>query len=150
MLKIFLLLFLLLCGCHRAPFEEGEVLGADDFVMDSYALMEEDQPTPGKEHVMVAGAVKKEGIISVKQRYLPLRDVLVQAGGLAASGDRSKIYIFRGTQETPRIYAVRWEHLVRLPATSLLTLPGDIVFVSTKPIYQWGKRALDLFTKQDE
>ncbi len=138
-MKKAIFLLLLLCGCHRAPYENGEILGADDFVMDSYVVREEPatEGEQGESFVTVAGAVMKKGIISVEGRYHPLREVLVQAGGLTSFASQNKIYIFRECGGRPRVYEVKWEHLVKLPQMSLLTIPGDIIFVGTKPLYRW-------------
>ena len=135
-MKRLILVFLFLFGCHHASYEKGEVLGADDFVMDSYAL-KESASVETEGFVSVAGAVMKRGVVPVLGKHRPLRDVLLQAGGVKTLADRNKIFIFRGGQDRPRVYALTWEHLVRLPKTSLLTTPGDIVFIGTKPLFEW-------------
>ena len=135
-MKRLIFVFLLLCGCHRASYEKGEVLGADDFVMDSYAL-KEGASAEQAGFVSVAGAVMKRGVIPLQGNHSPLKDVLVQAGGIKTLADHNKIFIFRGGKDHPRVYALTWEHLVRLPKTSLLITPGDIVFIGTKPLFQW-------------
>ncbi len=135
-MKRIALILLLLCGCHRASYERGEGLGADEFVMDSYALREE-VPAESAGFVSVAGAVMKRGVVPVLGKHRPLRDVLLDAGGIKTLADRNKIYVFRGGQDRPRVYALTWEHLVRLPKTSLLTTSGDIVFIGTKPLFEW-------------
>lgn len=129
-MKKALFLLLLLSACRHAPFQEGNVLGADDLVIDSYALIEEPPSALGS--IMVNGAVNKQGALALNEPFLPLRDVLLQAGGLSSAADKSHIYLIRNT----RIYKVRFEHLVHLSPKSLLVLPGDIVYVSTKPLYR--------------
>ena len=138
-MKLFLAVIWLLlsCGCHTSGYETEGVLGVDEFILDSYTLQEESFPKGTRAYVMVEGEVFREGSIEMEGRYLALREVLARAGGVRNAGDRSGIYIFRGSCSQPRIYRVSWEHLLMLPDSSLLTAPGDIVFVEKKPLYQW-------------
>ena len=55
------------------------------------------------------------------------------------TGDRSYIQVIRGAIMNPKIYSLNWEHIVRLRSDSLLLIPGDIVFVSARPISQWNR-----------
>lgn len=89
--------------------------------------------------LMVMGEVGCERILCVPHGFISLREALAAAGGIPYTGDKSYIQIIRGSIATPKIYTVSWEHVIHLPNDSLLLMPGDIVYVASKPITEWNR-----------
>jgi polysaccharide export outer membrane protein len=89
--------------------------------------------------LMVMGEVGAERIINLPSGSMSLRHALAQSGGIPYTGDKSYIQIIRGNISTPKIYTLAWEHVIHLPNESLLLMPGDIVYVATKPITEWNR-----------
>lgn len=89
--------------------------------------------------MMVLGEVGAERVVPLTNGYLPLRQALMSCGGIPYSGDRTYIQVIRGSLVKPKIYSVTWEQLVQLPGDSMLVMPGDIVYVSAKPIVEWNR-----------
>lgn len=94
---------------------------------------------PSAASMMVMGEVGVEGVIPLQHGFMGLRDVLARAGGIPYTGDRSYIQIIRGNITHPKIYTLSWEHVIHLPNESLLVMPGDIVYVASKPITEWNR-----------
>lgn len=88
---------------------------------------------------MVMGEVVRQGPVSLPYGYLSLREALVSVGGIPFTGDKRHIQVIRGNLQCPKIYELSWEHIVHLPNDSLLVMPGDTIYVSTKPITQWNR-----------
>lgn len=93
----------------------------------------------GAASALVLGEVGMERAVPLLSGYMPLRQVLAEAKGIPYTGDRTYIQVIRGSLAKPRIYAVTWEQLVQLPGESMLVMPGDIVYVSAKPIAEWNR-----------
>lgn len=94
---------------------------------------------PSAATMMVMGEVGTQGVIPLPQGSMGLRNVLARAGGIPYTGDRSYIQIIRGSIANPKIYTLSWEHVIHLPNESLLVMPGDIVYVASKPITEWNR-----------
>jgi len=89
--------------------------------------------------IMVLGEVGKEKVIDLPNGFMTLQQAIAEAGGILPSGDRSYIQVIRGNVLYPRIYTMSWRHIVRLPSTSLLVMPGDIIYVAATPIAEWNR-----------
>lgn len=89
--------------------------------------------------LMVMGEVRSECVIDLPTGSLSLREALAKAGGIPFTGDKSYIQIIRGNISSPKIYLLSWEHVIHLPNASLLLMPGDIVYVASKPITEWNR-----------
>ncbi len=89
--------------------------------------------------LMVMGEVGHEMVLNLPHGSISLREALAAAGGVPYTGDKSFIQIIRGNILSPKIYVVSWEHVIHLPNDSLLLMPGDIVYVATKPITEWNR-----------
>lgn len=87
--------------------------------------------------VMVLGKVARESIIDISNGSISLKQALVHAGGILASGDKAYIQIFRGNILQPKAYTVHIKHVMHLSEYSMLLLPGDIVYVAAKPFTEW-------------
>ena len=90
-------------------------------------------------NVMVLGEVNQQKVIHIPDGFLPLRQALAEAGGIPITGDKRYIQVIRGSVVHPKIYTLHWEHVVRLPTSSLLLIPGDIVYVAATPIAEWDR-----------
>jgi polysaccharide export outer membrane protein len=94
---------------------------------------------PIEARAMVMGEVLRPMPVPLPSGYISLREALVTAGGIPVTrGDRDCIQVIRGGLVNPKIYVLSWEHIVHLPNDSLLLMPGDIVYVGTRPIAQWN------------
>jgi polysaccharide export outer membrane protein len=89
--------------------------------------------------MMVMGEVNCARSIALPCGYLSLRQALAEAGGIPYTGDKSYIQVIRGNIANPKIYTLNWEHVMHLPNDSLLVMPGDIVYVASKPITEWNR-----------
>lgn len=93
----------------------------------------------GAASLMVMGEVTHERVVSLPNGYMSLRHALAEANGIPYTGDKSYIQVIRGSIAKPKIYTLNWEHVIHLPNESLLLMPGDIVYVATKPITEWNR-----------
>ncbi len=89
--------------------------------------------------VTIMGEVPAPRAVNVPYGYIPLKEAIVQAGGIPFTGDRRNIQIIRGNIPCPKIYCLAWEQIIHLPNDSLLLMPGDTVFILEKPITQWNR-----------
>ena len=101
--------------------------------------------SPSDATVMVMGEVGEPRPVNVPYGSLSLREALVSAGGIPYTGDRNKIQVIRGNLLCPKIYVLSWKHIIHLSNDSLLLMPGDTVYVSTKPITEWNQFISQLF-----
>lgn len=95
--------------------------------------------------LMVMGEVRKELVIDVPSGSLPLRTALAMAGGIPYTGDKGVIQVIRGNILRPKIYTLNWKHVIRLPTSSMLLMPGDIVYVAATPITEWNRFVTQIF-----
>lgn len=94
---------------------------------------------PGAATLMVMGEVGNERVISLTSGYMSLREALAECRGIMYTGDKSYIQVIRGSIVNPKIYILNWEHVIHMPNDSLLLMPGDIVYVASKPITEWNR-----------
>jgi polysaccharide biosynthesis/export protein len=94
---------------------------------------------PSSASVMIMGEVGCERILNVPHGFIALREALAAAGGIPFTGDKSYIQVIRGSIVKPKIYTLNWQHVIHLPNDSLLLMPGDVVFVASKPITEWNR-----------
>lgn len=94
---------------------------------------------PAASTIMVLGEVGKEKVVEAPDGFMTLRKALAEAGGILPTGDRSYVQVIRGNILYPKIYTLRWEHVVRLPNDSMLLIPGDIVYVAATPLSEWNR-----------
>lgn len=94
---------------------------------------------PEEATVMLMGEIGRPQALSVPNGYISLREAIVKAGGIPYTGDKNYIQVIRGSITNPKIYRLRWNHIVHLPNQSLLLIPGDVVYISPKPITEWNR-----------
>jgi protein involved in polysaccharide export with SLBB domain len=124
-----LILFFLLTACSSRYTGE---YGADEFVIDSYAVKEETNFS--KDPVTILGEVGKPCAISGP---VSLRQALGLAGGILINGDSARIQVIRASLPVPKVYLLNWEHIIALPNDSLLLIPGDSVYIPVAPLGKW-------------
>lgn len=95
--------------------------------------------------LMVMGEVRQEQVIEVPNGSMPLRTALAKAGGIPYTGDKGVIQVIRGNILKPKIYSLNWKHVMRLPTSSMLLIPGDIVYVAATPITEWNRFIIQIF-----
>ena len=100
---------------------------------------------PSASTLMVMGEVRQERVIEVPNGSVPLRSVLAMAGGIPYTGDKGVIQVIRGNILRPKIYTLNWKHVMRLPTSSMLLMPGDIVYVAATPITEWNRFIQQIF-----
>lgn len=130
------------------------VRGGELLSVDFYKLLKEGDMTqnivmrggdkiyiaePSAASLMVMGEVARERVVHLPHGFMSLRHALAEAGGIPYTGDRSYIQVIRGNICQPKIYTLSWEHVIHLPNDSLLLMPGDIVYVASKPITEWNR-----------
>lgn len=94
---------------------------------------------PSSATLMVMGEVNSPRVLNVPTGFLSLREALAAANGIPYTGDKSYIQVIRGNLMVPKIYTLSWEHVIHLPNDSLLLMPGDVVYVASKPITEWNR-----------
>lgn len=99
--------------------------------------------------VMVMGEVMEPCAIGLPYGSISLREALVTAGGIPFTGDRNCIQVIRGNLTCPKVYILSWKHITHLPNDSLLLMPGDVVYVSEKPITSWNRFISQLFPSME-
>lgn len=95
--------------------------------------------------IMVMGEVRKEGVFPLSSGSMSLRQALALAGGIPYTGNKGVIQVIRGNILCPKIYTLNWKHVIRLPTTSMLLMPGDIVYVAATPIAEWNRFVQQIF-----
>lgn len=95
--------------------------------------------------IIVMGEVRKEGVFDLPSGSMPLRQALALAGGIPYTGDKGVIQVIRGNILRPKIYTLNWKHVIRLPTSSMLLMPGDIVYVAATPITEWNRFIQQIF-----
>ncbi len=100
---------------------------------------------PSSSSIMVMGEVGKEGVFDLPSGSMPLRNALALAGGIPYTGDKRVIQVIRGNILRPKIYTLNWKHVMRLPTSSMLLMPGDIVYVAATPITEWNRFIAQIF-----
>ena len=91
---------------------------------------------PTESTIMVVGKVKKEKVINFGDGVMPLKQAITEAGGIAFIGNNPYIQVIRGGCICPKIYILNWEHVITLPNNSLLVMDGDMIYVTSTPIYK--------------
>ncbi len=89
--------------------------------------------------IMVTGEVPVSQNIPAPYGFISLREALVLAGGIPFTGDKANIQVIRGGIARPKIYCLAWCNVTHLPNESLLLIPGDVVYITEKPITQWNR-----------
>jgi polysaccharide biosynthesis/export protein len=100
---------------------------------------------PSDAVVFVMGEVGRPTAVNVPYGFINLPEALVAAAGIPFTGDKCRIQIIRGVLTCPKIYVISWDHVVHLPNNSMLLIPGDMVYVTEKPITQWNRFISQLF-----
>ena len=100
---------------------------------------------PAASSIMVMGEVRKEGVFDLPSGSIPIREALALAGGIPYTGDKGVIQVIRGNILRPKIYTLNWKHVIRLPTSSMLLMPGDIVYVAATPITEWNRFIQQIF-----
>lgn len=95
--------------------------------------------SPAESRMMIMGEVGMPQTLPLPQGYISLREAIVSAGGIPYTGNKSCIQVIRGNILCPKIYSLNWHCIVHLPNDSLLLMPGDTVYVTTKPITDWNR-----------
>lgn len=94
---------------------------------------------PSASTLMVLGEVGKEKLVQLPDGFMTIRQAIAEAEGIPYTGNKAYIQVIRGNIRNPKIYTLSWEHVVHLPSTSLLLIPGDIVYVAAKPLTEWNR-----------
>lgn len=94
--------------------------------------------SPADGVLLVMGEVRLPRAVPVPYGFLSLRTALALAGGIPYTGNERNIAVIRGGVECPKIYVIPWKFALHEPNDNLLLIPGDIIYVSQKPITQWN------------
>lgn len=94
---------------------------------------------PADTHVLITGEVGYPLVLPIPHGFISLREALAKANGIPFTGNKSCIQVIRGGITRPKIYSLKWKDMAQVPNQSLLLMPGDVVFVSEKPITQWNR-----------
>lgn len=88
--------------------------------------------------VLMMGELRLPRPIPVVTGSLSLKEALALSGGIPFTGDERHIHVIRGTEECPRIYSLSLNCILQESNKRLLLIPGDVVYVSQKPITKWN------------
>jgi polysaccharide export outer membrane protein len=70
---------------------------------------------------------------------MPIKEAIAKSGGITANADSLNIQIIRGSLINPKIYILSFRHILYLKDHALLLMPGDIIYVSERPITTWNR-----------
>jgi polysaccharide export outer membrane protein len=88
--------------------------------------------------IVVMGEVRAPRTIPVISGRISLRKALAIAHGIPFTGSRNHIQVIRGGICHPKIYDLSLDCILSEPNHNLLLIPGDIVYISRKPISHWN------------
>lgn len=87
---------------------------------------------------LVMGEVRHPRPLPLLSGALPLREAIALAGGIPFTGDESHIYVIRGDICDPQIFVMGLDQVLQENRMRLLLIPGDVVYVTQKPITRWN------------
>jgi polysaccharide export outer membrane protein len=90
-------------------------------------------------NVYVIGEVKNPNVINLTNGFMPIKEAIAKSGGITANADSLNIQIIRGSLINPKIYILSFRHILYLKDHALLLMPGDIIYVSERPITTWNR-----------
>jgi polysaccharide biosynthesis/export protein len=94
---------------------------------------------PQDQSILVMGEVPIQRPIPAIYGFVSLKEALTLAGGIPYTADKRHIQIIRGSLERPKIYVVSWNFMIHQRNEDLLLIPGDLVYVSSTLITDWGR-----------
>lgn len=90
--------------------------------------------------IMITGEVLKPRVLPLSKGFISLRDALAASGGVDHNtADTGFIQVIRGNITKPKIYTLNMKQIIHLRNDSLLLIPGDTVYVASKPIAEWNR-----------
>jgi hypothetical protein len=114
----------------RLPIDFSLLVSSGD-VGQNIVLQKGDQIYIGKEgtsSIIVMGDVLSKCVIDLPLGKISVKEALAKAGGFLPSNP--SIQVIRGSFARPKIYHLKWEHILYLPNESLLLIPGDMLYIS--------------------
>lgn len=87
---------------------------------------------------LVMGEVRHPRPIPLTSGTISLREAIALSGGIPFTGDDRNIQIIRGEICQPQIYVLSMKCVLQENNNRLLLIPGDVVYVSEKPITKWN------------
>ena len=87
---------------------------------------------------IVMGEVRRPRPIPLVTGSISLREALALSGGIPFTGDEKHIQIIRGGIQLPKIFVLSMRRVLHENNRRLLLIPGDVVYVSEKPITKWN------------
>lgn len=94
--------------------------------------------SPEDKVVMMMGDVIYQRPVPVPHGFISLKQALALAGGIPYFGDRCLFHVIRGGVISPQIFSLSWDFVIHQTNENLLLLPGDVVYISKKPITEWN------------
>lgn len=94
--------------------------------------------SPKDKAVCVCGEVGIKRVVPLRYGFIPLKNIIVDSGGIPFTGDKNHIYIIRNHSKEIKIYEVSWSLLIEQPNDRLLVKAGDVVYVSKTAINEWN------------
>jgi polysaccharide biosynthesis/export protein len=102
-------------------------------LMDHYALV---MGEIGTQRPLMGGFTALRGI-PLPTGSVPLREALAQAYGIQYNTCKNHLQIIRAGSGSPKIFVISWNDIDNQPNKNLLLIPGDLVYLSLKPINNW-------------
>lgn len=87
---------------------------------------------------LVMGEVRRPRPIPLITGSISLREAIALSGGIPFTGDDKHINIIRGDVVEPQIYVLSMDSVLQENNRRLLLIPGDVVYISEKPITRWN------------
>ncbi|MCB1114551.1 MAG: hypothetical protein KDK62_07335 [Chlamydiia bacterium] len=87
---------------------------------------------------LVMGEVRQPKPIPLVSGSTSLREAIALSGGIPFTGDERHIYVIRGDICQPQIYMLSMCQILQENNKRMLLIPGDVVYVSEKPITRWN------------
>lgn len=87
---------------------------------------------------LVMGEVRAPRPIPLFSGTISLREALALSGGIPYTGDDQHIQVIRGHISCPKIFVLSMKRVIHETNDHLLLIPGDVVYISQKPITEWN------------
>lgn len=100
--------------------------------------------SPNDASILVMGEVGRIGLIPLLNGSMSLREALVLSGGIPYTGDKNNINVIRSNTVCTKVFVLSWCDLIHYPSEDQLLIPGDVVYVSARPITEWNRFMADL------
>lgn len=93
---------------------------------------------PHDRFAVVMGDATAQRTVPLPAGFMSIREAIAHSHGMPYTASRT-VLVIRGGVSSPRIYTLSLDCIINEPNKNLLLIPGDIVYISLKPISNWNQ-----------